>query len=89
MIHCLKAGEILARLRARFHRFEDWAQGVLDHAGLHLEIGTPFGWQMQCPSGMNPRTTRNFPVQSIGSEILHVACVLAERRKIELVAFRP
>ena len=81
-----EAGEILARLRARFCRFEDYAQNVLDYAGLNLEIGTPFGWWMQCPSGINPRTVRNFPMQSAGSEILHVACVLAERRGIEVVA---
>ena len=41
---------------------------------------------MRCPSGMNPRTIRNFPIQSTGAEILHVACVLAERRGIEIVA---
>jgi hypothetical protein len=81
-----EACEILARLRARFHVFEDYARSVVDHAGLHLEIGTPFGWYMQCPSGTNPRTLRNFPIQSTGSEILHVACILAERRGIELVA---
>ena len=85
-ISLFEAGEILARLRARFRRFEDYARSVLDHAGLRLEIGTPFGWWMQCPSGMNPRTIRNFPIQSTGSEILHVACVLAERRGIEIVA---
>ena len=81
-----EAGEILARLRARFRIFEDYTQCVLDHAGLRLEIGTPFGWYMQCPSDINPRTVRNFPIQSTGSEILHVACILAERRKIELIA---
>ena len=85
-ISLFEAGEILARLRARFRRFEDYAQSVRDYAGLHLEIGTPFGWWMQCPSGINPRTVRNFPMQSTGSEILHVACVLAERRGIEVVA---
>jgi DNA polymerase I len=81
-----EAAEILARLRARFRRFEEYCRSVLDHSGLHLEIGTPFGWFMHCPSGMNPRTIRNFPIQSTGSEILHVACILAERRGIELVA---
>jgi hypothetical protein len=81
-----EAAEILARLRSRFRVFEDYARSVLDHAGLKLEIGTPFGWYMQCPSGINPRTVRNFPIQSTGSEILHVACILAERRGIELVA---
>jgi hypothetical protein len=81
-----EACEILARLRARFHVFEDYTRSVLDHAGLNLELRTPFGWYLQCPSGTNPRTLRNFPIQSTGSEILHVACILAERRGIELVA---
>jgi DNA polymerase-1 len=85
-ISLYEAAEILARLRARFRRFEDYAQNVRDHAGLHLEISTPFDWRMQCPSGTNPRTIRNFPIQSTGSEILHVACILAERRGIEIVA---
>jgi len=81
-----EAYEILARLRARFHVFEAYARSVLDHAGLKLEIATPLGWYMQCPPNINPRTVRNFPVQSTGSEILHVLCILAERRGIELVA---
>jgi DNA polymerase I-like protein with 3'-5' exonuclease and polymerase domains len=85
-ISLYEAREILARLRARFHRFEEYGHCVLDHAGLHLEIGTPFGWYMQCPSGINPRTVRNFPIQSTGSEILHVACLLADRRGIQIVA---
>jgi DNA polymerase-1 len=81
-----EAAEILARLRARFRRFEDYARRVLDHAGLNLELTTPFGWTMHCPSGMNPRTLRNFPIQSTGAETLHVACILAERRGVEIVA---
>jgi DNA polymerase I-like protein with 3'-5' exonuclease and polymerase domains len=85
-ISLFEAGEILARLRARFHRFENYAQCVTDHANLELELSTPFGWRMRCPSGMNQRTIRNFPIQSTGAEILHVACVLAERRGIEIVA---
>jgi DNA polymerase-1 len=81
-----EAGEILARLRARFHRFEDFTQSTGDHAGLDLEIGTQLGWWMQCPSDINPRTVRNFPIQSTASEILHVACVLAERRGVRVIA---
>jgi hypothetical protein len=81
-----EAKEILARLKAQFHRFADWSDTVCDHAGLDLDLATPFGWHMQCPSDMNPRTIKNFPVQSTGSEILHVLCILAERRGIEVVA---
>lgn len=85
-ISMYEACEILARLRARFHVFETYAARVVDHAGLELEIGTQFGWEMQCPSGINPRTVRNFPIQSSAAEVLHVACVLAERRGIAVVA---
>ena len=85
-ISLYEAGEILARLRARFRVFEDWTRRVADRAGLTLEISTPLGWIMQCPPGINPRTVRNFPIQSSGSEILHVACVLAERRGVHIVA---
>src|SRR5439155_420524 len=85
-ISMYEACEILARLRARFHAFETYAARVVDHAGLNLEIGTQFGWVMQCPSGISPRTVRNFPIQSTAAEVLHVACVLAERRKIAVVA---
>ena len=81
-----EAAEILARLRARFRTFENYAQCVVDRAGLLLEVGTAFGWVMQCPPGINPRTVRNFPIQSAGAEILHVACILAERRGIGIVA---
>jgi DNA polymerase-1 len=81
-----EAYEIIARLKARFRVFEAWAASVLDHAGLDLEIGTPVGWYMQCPPTINRRTVRNFPVQSTASEILHVACILAERRGIEIIA---
>ena len=81
-----EAYEILARLKARFWVFEAWAASVLDRAGLELEIGTPLGWFMQCPPGINPRTVRNFPIQATAAEILHVACILAERRGIEIIA---
>jgi DNA polymerase I len=85
-ISLFEAGEILARLRARFRVLEAYAQCVVDRAGLLLEIGTPFDWTMQCPPGINPRTVRNFPIQSAGAEVLHVACIIAERRGIEIVA---
>ena len=81
-----EAAEILARLRARFRLFEAYAQSVVERAGLQLEISTPYGWTMQCPSGINPRTVRNFPIQSTAAEVLHILCVLAERRGIQVVA---
>jgi DNA polymerase I-like protein with 3'-5' exonuclease and polymerase domains len=85
-ISLFEAGEILARLRARFRTFEAFMARVADEAGLRLELSTAFGWRMRCPPGINARTVRNFLVQSTASEILHVACILAERRKLLIVA---
>jgi DNA polymerase family A len=85
-ISLYEAAELLARLRARFHVFENFVQCALDRAGLTGEIRTPFGWTMQCPPEINPRTVRNYPVQSTAAEILHVDCILAERRGLEIVA---
>jgi DNA polymerase-1 len=85
-VSLFESAEILARLHAQFHVWEDYAHSVLDHAGLDLEIGTPLCWYMQCPPGIKPRTVRNFPIQSMGAEILHTACILAERRGIKIVA---
>ena len=46
-----EAYEILARIRARFHRFYDFLNSVGDHAGLDLEISTCFDWRLKCPVG--------------------------------------
>ena len=81
-----EAHEILARIRARFWQFYDFTLSVGDHAGLNLEISTCFDWRLKCPSGSNPRTIRNFPVQGTGAMVLHTALLLAERRGIEIVA---
>ena len=81
-----EACETLARLRARFRTFEQYASNVVDHAGLDLEISTPFDWTMKCPPGIKINTVRNFPIQSTASEVLHVACALAERRHIMVIA---
>jgi DNA polymerase-1 len=85
-VSLVEAREILARMRARFHRFEDYMASVSDQAGLDLELTTAFGWRMICPPEINPRTVRNFPMQSAGAEILRVASILAERRGIRVLA---
>jgi DNA polymerase I-like protein with 3'-5' exonuclease and polymerase domains len=85
-VSLVEAVEILARLRARFRRFVQYAANILDYAGLNLELGTEFGWFMQCRPGIQPRTVTNFPIQSAAAEVLHCACILAQRRGIEVVA---
>jgi DNA polymerase I len=81
-----EASELLLRLQATYRRFWEFAEQVANEAGLFLKIQTPFGWQMRTPPGINPRTVRNFPMQASGAEILRAACIIGDRRGIELVA---
>jgi hypothetical protein len=85
-ISLFEAAEILARLRARFRRFEEFAARVGDQAGLLLEIRTGLGWTLHTPPGTNSRLVRNFPCQATGADILHIASILAERRGIRIIA---
>jgi DNA polymerase family A len=81
-----EASEILARLRARFRRYEEYCASVADHAGLDMVLSSEFGWTVKVPPDTNRRTIRNWPTQTCGSEILHVAVLLAERRGLSVIA---
>jgi DNA polymerase-1 len=85
-ISLYEAGEILARLQARFRVFNAWCSNVADYAGLNMTMSTSFGWTAKCPIGTNVRTIRNWPVQSAAAEILHIVAILAERRGVSIVA---
>ena len=56
-----EAGEILARLRARFHVFEDYAQAVADHAGLDLELSHAARLGDAVPARHQPAHAAQFP----------------------------
>ena len=85
-ISLVEAAEILARLRARFRTFEYFCAAVSDHAGLDLVVSTNYGWTMHCPPGTSKRTLRNWPIQAAAAAILHLVCILAERRGLLIVA---
>jgi DNA polymerase-1 len=85
-ISIAEAAEILARLRARFRTFEYFCAATNDHAGLDMVVSTNYGWTMHCPPGTSKRTLRNWPIQAAGSEIMHLFCILAERRGLPVVA---
>jgi hypothetical protein len=85
-ISIAEAAEILARLRARFHAFEEFCSTVRDHAGLDMVLATNFGWTMNCPPGTSRRVLRNWPIQAAGAEIMHIFTILAERRGLPVCA---
>jgi DNA polymerase I-like protein with 3'-5' exonuclease and polymerase domains len=82
---------IVARDLLRSHRevyrvFWRWSDAAVDQAMLHGSIHTVFGWHVHVSESPNPRSLRNFPVQANGSEMLRIACCLANERRIEVCA---
>ena len=86
-IPLFQAQELLYQHHTLFAQYwrwsDDWVARALD-TGI---MRTVFNWQ--CRTGItefNERTIRNFPVQAGGAEILRIACIMATRRNIALLA---
>lgn len=63
-----------------------WLQGTIDHAALHGHQLSAFGWQRTVLDGFNPRSIRNWPCQTAGSEIMMLAAIMMTEAGIEVCA---
>jgi hypothetical protein len=80
-------GQELHRLHRRLYpQFWDWSDGVVEHALLHRELHTVFGWKMRIGPIVNPCSLRNFPCQANGAEMLQWACWRACQLGVRVVA---
>ncbi len=78
--HLIEAHEATYRIYWR------WVQGAIDHAMLHNQLHTVFGWRIQLGSTVNPRSLQNFPMQANGAEMLRLAAILAMEAGIQICA---
>jgi hypothetical protein len=81
------AGELLRQHRRVFKKYWDWSDRVLNDALLSRQMTTSFGWRFQIAGdgGDAARSIRNWPMQSTGSDILRMACVLLDKSGLEVV----
>jgi len=81
------ARELLRQHRRVFKTYWEWSDRVLNDAVLTRRMTTSFGWQFHIAGdgGDADRSIRNWPMQSTGSDILRMACVLLERNGLEVV----
>jgi hypothetical protein len=83
----LEAHEMLNQHRAQFRQYWQWSEDWVQHALQTGIMRTPLGWK--CRVGItefNERSIRNWPIQATGADILRMACILATRRGIKLLA---
>jgi hypothetical protein len=78
------AAYLLRRHREMYARFWAWRDAVVDHALLHGELWTTFGWTVHVGGDANPRSLANFLMQANGSEMLRLACIRITEAGINL-----
>jgi DNA polymerase family A len=80
------ARDLLRHHRETYRKFWAWSDAVVDAAMLTGSLRTVFGWQVHAGHKPNPRSLRNFLMQSNASETLRLAACLATERGIEVCA---
>jgi len=86
-VSAFEAQEMLSQHREIFAQYWSWSDDWLQHAMQTGLMRTAMGWT--CRTGvleLNERSIRNWPVQSTGADILRIACILATRHGIKLIA---
>ena len=75
----------LQQLKFRYPTFFKWVDGVVAQAAIEGIVVNHYGWVRGNTRDINPRSLRNFPIQSAGSSLLHRVCVFADRAGVPLI----
>ncbi len=76
---------LLTAHRRTFPTFHEWQRNVIDNAKLRKRIWTSTGWSMRVTGTTKVTTLRNWPMQSFGSEMIRLACILADEVGLEVL----
>src|SRR5262249_44126446 len=80
------AGVLLDLHRETYRKYWRWSEAVQNYAMLHGCLQSVFGWTLHVGPDSNPRSIRNFPLQSNGAEMLRLSCIFATEAGIEVCA---
>lgn len=82
------AHEMLGQHREQFSQYWAWSDDYVAHALQTGFVQTALGWtyRIGIVGQINDRSLRNWPIQSAGADILRIACILAVRHGIRLLA---
>ena len=86
-VSTFEAHEMLNQHRELFAQYWVWSDDWVQHALQSGAMSTAFGWT--CRTGileLNERSIRNWPIQATGADILRIACILAARHGIKILA---
>jgi hypothetical protein len=76
--------DLLRRHQQAFPKFWEWSNRVETEGFLGGRLRSVFGWPLHVTAATKPRTLRNFPCQSNGSEMLRLAACLCTEGGIQV-----
>jgi DNA polymerase I len=86
-VSAVEAQVMLSQHREVFSQYWKWSDDWVQNALQTGMMRTAMGWT--CHTGvleLNERSIRNWPVQATGADILRIACIMAARHGIKLIA---
>ena len=83
-----EASEMLGQHHSQFTQYWAWSDDYIQHAMQTSVVRTIFGWtyHVGIVGQVNERSLRNWLIQSTGADILRIACILAARHGIRILA---
>jgi hypothetical protein len=81
-----EAAMLLAEHKKLFPVYWKWSERMVQSAFDTRRIGTPCGWQCKVPFASNERSWMNWPMQSVGSDIMRATITYLDRQNVRLLA---
>lgn len=82
----IRARQLLALHRKVYSTFWKWSDNYYNHTATNNSVKTLYGWNLNIPRDLNPRSLRNFPMQANAAEMLRIACILIAEAGVQLCA---
>ena len=81
-----RAGRLLQMHKQTFQKFWEWSDQKEACGLLLLELQSPFGWRCSFRAKPNPRSIRNWPMQTAGAEMMQLAAIYATEGGLSVCA---
>lgn len=81
-----QAQAIIDKHKDLFQSYWKWSERMVQNAYDRGIIFTKCGWGCKVPSNSNPRTWKNWPIQSTGADIMRLTVIYLDQQKVQLLA---
>ena len=81
-----QAQAIIDQHKDLFAVYWDWSERMVQSAYDRGTISTKCGWGCKVPPDSNPRTWKNWPIQSTGADIMRMTVIYLDQMGVQLLA---